>query len=220
MAFRTLHLRTENNVQRHGNSVTSNVSLVSKGMKRNGNGNIKNMRCLKSSAEIQNARQQSRPQGCLSALEKPRFHTYARRSRTTAVRRKNVWQLDISTGAILAVCSCWRLIPINDVGTLCWKWRTTGGEARFSPSLLVRHRAITWFTVNVKCIAYRYTVSGHLGNNALHSSIRCRYSVAEWEPITSNSASTSETCSPRYRSHKAISHSLWLRFAIGEYGFV
>jgi len=47
------------------------------------------------------------------------------------------------------------------------------------PSLLVHRRAITWFTVNVKCIAYRYTVSGHRGNNALHSTVRWRYSVAE-----------------------------------------
>lgn len=28
------------------------------------------------------------------------------------------------------------------------------------------------------------------------------------------------TCSPHCRSHEAISHSPWLRFAIGEYGFV
>jgi len=44
------------------------------------------MRCLKSSAEIQNARQQSRPQGCLSVFQ--RIPVSIRKSRTTAVRRK------------------------------------------------------------------------------------------------------------------------------------
>lgn len=185
---------------------------------RERNGNIKNMRCLKSSAEMQNARQQSRPRGCLSALEKPRPFPSVRRSRTTVVRRKRVWRLNISI--ILAACSYWRLIPISDVGTLCWEWRAR--RARCGSPLY-------WCTVEPLLGSLLTLSASSIGTRCQDTEVITPCT----RPCAGGILWLSENRLPQIllpRTRPALhavvatrlSHmaSPWLRFAIGEYGFV
>lgn len=145
-----------------------------------------------------------------------------------------VWRLDISTVATLADCSCWRLIPIGNVRDALLEMTDDVGEARRAEG----ETSTSLFRSLPIPSLYRCAVEPLLGPlltlSASSIGTRCQdtevitpctracgYCVAEWEPITSNSAL------PRAKpalhgvvvtrlSHIRRSH----RFAIGEFEFV